>query len=259
MDSRPEHSGGVRMAAGQSRIEESVMEDHFSMMGLWSSMGPVGKGVVIFLFGMSIYSVSVVFEKYFLYRAAVKQSIEYLPVVTKCLKENALKKAVEEAKKHPKGHLSRVMSAGLQEFLNQQDTNVAYDIIGAVNRAQEREVALVMAEMKSKLAGLGTIGATAPFVGLFGTVAGIINAFRGMAATGSGGLGAVSAGIAEALVTTAIGLFVAIPAVWLFNYFTGKVERFQVEMGNSSSELVDFFLKMHGSTVGVGQRAAGAH
>jgi len=80
-----------------------------------------------------------------------------------------------------------------------------------------------------------------------------------MAATGSGGLGAVSAGIAEALINTAIGLFVAIPAVWVFNYFTGRVERFQVEMGNSSSELVDFFLKQHGESVGVGQKTAGAH
>jgi biopolymer transport protein ExbB/TolQ len=235
------------------------MEEHFSIIGLWSSMTIVGKTVVVFLFGMSVYSIAVMFEKGFLYKAAVRQSIEYLPMVTKCLKENNLKKAVEEAKKHPKGHLSRVMSAGLQEFLNQQDNNAAYDIIGAVNRALERENALVMAELKSKLAGLGTIGSTAPFVGLFGTVVGIIGAFRGMAATGSGGLGAVSAGIAEALVTTAIGLLVAIPAVWLYNYFTGRVERFQIEMGNSASELVDFFLKRHGESVGVGQRAAGAH
>ena len=152
------------------------------------------------------------------------------------------------------------MSSGLQEFVNQQENAVAYDVIGAVNRALERENALVMAEMKGKLAGLGTIGSTAPFVGLFGTVVGIIGAFRGMAATGSGGLGAVSSGIAEALVTTAVGLLVAIPAVWLYNYFTSRIERFQVEMGNSSSELVDFFLKKHGAAVGVGtQRTAGAH
>ncbi len=235
------------------------MEDHFSIFGLWTSMTIVGKSVVIFLLGMSVYSIAVMFEKYFLYRAAVKQSIEYLPIVTKCLKEGNLKKAVEEAKKHPKGHLSRVMSSGLQEFVNQQENGTAYDVIGAVNRALERENALVMAELKSKLAGLGTIGSTAPFVGLFGTVVGIIGAFRGMAATGSGGLGAVSAGIAEALVTTAMGLLVAIPAVWLFNYFTSRTERFQVEMGNSSSELVDFFLKMHGKAVGVTQRQAGAH
>ena len=236
------------------------MEDTFSLTGLWVHMTIMGKTVVVMLFVMSVYSISVMFEKFFLYKSAVKQSIDYLPVVTKCLKEGNLKKAVEEAKKHPKGHLSRVMSSGLQEFLNQQENAVAYDVIGAVNRALERENALVMAELKSKLAGLGTIGSTAPFVGLFGTVVGIIGAFRGMAASGSGGLGAVSAGIAEALVTTAVGLLVAIPAVWLFNYFTGRVERFQVEMGNSSSELVDFFLKKHGASVGVGTtKTAGAH
>ena len=108
---------------------------------------------------------------------------------------------------------------------------------------------MTTADFKRGLGGLATIGATAPFIGLFGTVVGIINAFRGMAITGSGGLGAVSAGIAEALVTTALGLFVAIPAVWLYNYFLNRVERFQIEMANSSSELVDFFIKKHGGAM----------
>ena len=93
------------------------------------------------------------------------------------------------------------------------------------------------------LAVLATVGATAPFVGLLGTVVGIITAFQGIAATGSGGLGAVSAGISEALVETALGLVVAIPAVWFYNYLTGRIEYFNVEMDNSSSELVDYFIK----------------
>ena len=99
------------------------------------------------------------------------------------------------------------------------------------------------AELKRGVSGLATIGSTAPFVGLFGTVVGIINAFKGISTEKSTGLGAVAGGISEALVTTAIGLFVAIPAVWMFNYFTGKIEAFDVEMGNSSSELIDYFLK----------------
>jgi len=90
---------------------------------------------------------------------------------------------------------------------------------------------------------LATIGATAPFVGLFGTVVGIINAFKGISSEKSTGLAAVAGGISEALVTTAIGLFVAIPAVWLFNFFTSKMEAFDVEMDNSSSELIDYFIK----------------
>ena len=83
---------------------------------------------------------------------------------------------------------------------------------------------------------------------------GIINAFRGMAVTGSGGIAAVSAGIAEALVTTALGLFVAIPAAWMFNYFQNMLERFQVEMSNAASVLVDFFIKKHGGSDAVGIR-----
>ena len=102
---------------------------------------------------------------------------------------------------------------------------------------------MTTAEMKKGLGNLATISTTAPFVGLFGTVIGIINAFRGMAISGSGGLGAVSAGIAEALATTAFGLVVAIPAVWMYNYFLNKVERFNVEMSNASSQLIDYFIK----------------
>lgn len=230
----------------------------FSLLGMWNTMPLLGKGIATTMMLMSIYSIAVFFEKLLLYRAAVKQSFSFLPVVTKALKEGNLRRAVEEAKKHPKGHLPRVMSAGLQEFLNQQDDPRAYDVVAAVSRALERETALVMAELKSKLGGLGTIGATAPFVGLFGTVVGIINAFRGMAATGSGGLGAVSAGISEALVNTAIGLAVAIPAVWMFNYFTTRVDRFQIEMSNSASELVDFFLKRHAASVGADRSSAAA-
>ncbi|HEY5611553.1 MAG TPA: MotA/TolQ/ExbB proton channel family protein, partial [Thermoanaerobaculia bacterium] len=110
-------------------------------------------------------------------------------------------------------------------------------------RAIERETLMTTAEMRKGLGNLATISTTGPFIGLFGTVVGIIRAFQGMAATGSGGIGAVSAGIAEALATTAFGLFVAIPAVWMYNYFMNKIERFQVEMSNASSELVDYFIK----------------
>jgi len=108
--------------------------------------------------------------------------------------------------------------------------------------------ALTAAEMKKGLGGLATIGSTGPFIGLFGTVMGIVNAFTGMATSGSGGIAAVSAGIAEALITTAFGLLVAIPAVMAFNYFTNRLERFQIEMSNSSAELIDFFLKKHGAS-----------
>ena len=118
--------------------------------------------------------------------------------------------------------------------------------VEASKRALERTEAIVHAELKRGLGGLATIGSTAPFVGLLGTVVGIINAFKGIQSEKATGLAAVAGGISEALVTTAIGLFVAIPAVMMFNYLTGRVEAFDVEMDNSSSELIDYFLKRRG-------------
>src|SRR5436305_10337355 len=122
-------------------------------------------------------------------------------------------------------------------------SDISGEEIEASKRALERAEAIVHAELKRGISSLATIGSTGPFVGLFGTVVGIINAFKGISSEKSTGLGAVAGGISEALVTTAVGLFVAIPAVWMYNYFSGRIEAFDVEMGNSSSELVDYFLK----------------
>jgi len=116
-------------------------------------------------------------------------------------------------------------------------------VVDSVRRAIQRASALTSADLKKGLGVLATVGSTAVFVGLLATTLGVINAFQGIAQTGSGGLGAVSGGISEALVGTAVGLFVAIPAVWFYNYLTGRIEYFNVEMDNSSSELVDYFIK----------------
>jgi biopolymer transport protein ExbB/biopolymer transport protein TolQ len=137
-----------------------------------------------------------------------------------------------------------VVNAGLQEFrAHQVSTEISGDVVDASKRALQRATAIKNAEFRRGLSGLATIGSTAPFVGLFGTTFGIINAFVGMGQEQTAGISAVAAGIAEALVTTAVGLAVAVPAVWLFNYFTSKVDNFVVEMDNSSAELIDFFLK----------------
>ncbi len=122
-------------------------------------------------------------------------------------------------------------------------SDISGEEVAASMRALERAEAIVHAELKRGVTSLATIGSTGPFVGLFGTVVGIINAFKGISNEKSTGLGAVAGGISEALVTTAVGLFVALPAVWAYNYFSGRIEAFDVEMGNSSSELIDYFLK----------------
>jgi biopolymer transport protein ExbB/biopolymer transport protein TolQ len=219
---------------------------------MFAESGWVARLVIIFLLILSVYSIAVMIEKFMTYRAARQQSIDYLPILVKCLKDGNLQSAVDKSKQYNKSHIAKVVSAGLLEFLNQKDETAAksFDVVGAVTRSLERATAITSAELKKGLGGLATIGSTAPFIGLFGTVMGIINAFTGMAQSGSGGLAAVSAGIAEALITTAFGLLVAIPAVMMFNHFTNRLERFQIEMTNSSAELIDFFLKKHGASYG---------
>jgi len=211
---------------------------------LWAQMGVPAKLVVILLFIMSAYSIGVMIDRALAYSAAKKQSRQFAPLVAGALREGKLDEGIKIADRYKKSHLAKVVVAGLQEFqAHQVSTEIPGEEIEASRRALDRSEAIVHAELKRGVSGLATIGSTAPFVGLFGTVVGIINAFKGISQNKSTGLGAVAGGISEALVTTAIGLFVALPAVWAFNYFTNKIEAFDVEMGNSSSELIDYFLK----------------
>jgi len=213
-------------------------------VSLWRQMGILAKIVVVILFIMSGWSIGVMIDRAMAFSAARKQSRAFAPAVAGALREGKIDEAIKVAERNKKSHLAKVVTAGLQEFRAHGDSaDIPGEQIEASKRALERAEAIVHAELKRGVSGLATIGSTAPFVGLFGTVVGIINAFKGISTEKSTGLGAVAGGISEALVTTAIGLFVAIPAVWMFNYFTNKIEAFDVEMGNSSSELIDYFLK----------------
>jgi biopolymer transport protein ExbB len=216
-------------------------------MELWNNMGLLARGVVVLLAIMSIWSIGVMFERYMTYRAARKQSRDFAPAVAEALRTGNIRDAIELAEQNRKSHLAKVVAAGLQEFqAHQGSKDIPGETIEASRRALQRATAIGIEEFKRGLGGLATIGSTAPFVGLFGTTVGIINAFAAMSAGSDTGIGAVAAGISEALVTTAFGLFVAVPAVWMYNYFTGKIESFIVEMDNSSSELIDYFLKRRG-------------
>ena len=218
------------------------------LMEMWNQMGWVAKLVAFILVFMSMWSFGVAIERYYTFMQARKQSKLYAPQVAKHLKEGRLKDAIaiSSSKTYRYSHLAKVVLAGLQEYQFQQDTGGSLtrdDIVDTVRRAIQRATALTSNDLKKGIPSLATIGSTAPFVGLLGTVVGVITAFQGIANSGSGGIGAVSAGISEALVETALGLVVAIPAVWFYNYLTGRIEYFNVEMDNSSSELVDYFIK----------------
>src|SRR3954470_3523203 len=225
-------------------LQESSPAISFDLVKMVGQMTILGKAVVLTLFVMSAWSIGVMIDRAIAFNAARKQSRQFAPAVAGALREGKLDEAIKIADRYKKSHLAKVVVAGLQEFRAHQDSSeIPGEEIEASRRALERSEAIVHAELKRGISTLATIGSTAPFVGLFGTVIGIINAFRGIASEKSAGLGAVSAGISEALVTTAVGLFVAVPAVWMFNLFSSRLEAFDVEMGNSSSELIDYFIK----------------
>lgn len=216
----------------------------FDPLSMWNQMTILGKAVVIVMFIMSAWSIGIMIDRLLAFNAARKQSRQFAPAVAGALREGKLDEAIKIADRYKKSHLAKVVVAGLQEFRAHQDSSeIPGEEIEASKRALDRSEAIVHAELKRGISSLATIGSTAPFVGLFGTVVGIINAFKGIATEKSAGLGAVAAGISEALVTTAVGLFVAVPAVWMYNLFSSQLEAMDVEMGNSSSELIDYFIK----------------
>lgn len=219
----------------------------FDIRSMWSQMGWPARSVVIILALMSAWSIGVMIDRYIAFSQARKQSREFAPAVAGCLKEGKIEEAISVAEQNKRSHLAKVVEAGLQEYRSQSvSSDLSGEQIASSRRACERAEAIVNAELKRGLSSLATIGATAPFVGLFGTTVGIINAFAGMSSAQTAGLAAVAGGISEALVTTAFGLFVAVPAVWAYNAFTNSVEAFQIEMTNSSSELLDYFVKKRG-------------
>ena len=186
------------------------------LMHMWTEMGWVAKAIAVILVIMSMISFGVAIERIYTFAQARKQSKLYAPQVAKHLKDGRLKDAIaiSSSKNYRYSHLAKVVLAGMQEYQFQQESgsNLSReDLVDTVRRAIQRASALTANDLKKGVAALATIGATAPFVGLLGTVVGIINAFQGIAASGSGGLAAVSAGISEALVETALGLVVADP------------------------------------------------
>jgi len=219
----------------------------WDIRSMWGNMGLLAKIVVAILFVLSVYSFGVMIDRFLMYNNARKQSRLFVQQVAGALKDGKLDEAIAIAERNKKSHIAKVVATGLSEFQSASQQVSDEEVIEAAKRGLERSVAIVHAEMKRGLSALATIGSTAPFVGLFGTVVGIINAFKGISTEKSTGLGAVAGGIAEALVTTAFGLLVAVPAVWAYNYFTNKVEAFDVEMDNSSMELINYFILRRGA------------
>jgi biopolymer transport protein ExbB/TolQ len=218
----------------------------FGLIEMWQSMGAVAKTVSFVLISLSIISLYLFIERNLTFARAKTKSQLIAPKLAEMLKNGQIKEALALAsKKENRGsHLARVTAGGLSELLAGKEAHLSIEEqVASAERGCERATTLYNQELKKGLSVLATIATSAPFIGLFGTISGIINAFRGMALTGSGGIGAVAGGIAEALVTTAFGIGVAIIALWCFNLLNTKIDIYDAEMSNTSSQVIDFFMR----------------
>jgi biopolymer transport protein ExbB/biopolymer transport protein TolQ len=217
---------------------------NMSLMELYESMGWFAKGIVYTLLGMSAFSFTVLISKWWAMRKAQGETRKFAPEFSQFLEEDNLGEAIKLAEGYKKSHVARVLGGALSEIRPLiQDGSVTVADINSAERAVEREMLMTIVDLKRGLGVLATVGATAPFVGLLGTTMGIVNSFTGMATSGAGGISAIAAGVAEALITTAIGIGVAIPAVWAYNYFQTKIDNLTAEMTYTSKEMIDYLIK----------------
>jgi biopolymer transport protein ExbB/TolQ len=227
----------------------------FSLLGLWNQMGFVARAVVLILLAMSAYSIAIALERFITFRKGRQRSLGFVAALAPHLRPGGnlddARKLHETWKDAP---LARVIHTGLGEFeqgvsdlgASAGDTVELELLLHGVERSMERAKKRELSGLSRGLPALATISSSAPFVGLFGTVFGIITAFQSMADPsqgGGGGLATVSAGIAEALLTTAVGLAVAIVTVWFYNFFTTKLDQLSALIDDASGELAERLLR----------------
>jgi biopolymer transport protein ExbB/biopolymer transport protein TolQ len=217
---------------------------NMNLQHLWETMPVFAKAIWFILIFMSIWSLAVGGRKWWGMRKAQKETQKFAPEFSQFLEEDNLTEAINLAERYKKSHVARVLGGALAEVKPLiADGSVTVADINSAERSIERHMLIIVTELKRGLAVLATVGATAPFVGLLGTTMGVVNSFTGMASSGSVAMSAISAGIAEALIATAIGLMAAIPAVWLYNFFQTKIDNLVAEMTYVSKEMVDYLIK----------------
>ena len=221
----------------------------FNLETLWNTMSLPVKGTAIFMVILSIYTVYVIIERLVTFSTASKQSISYVLALREHLAKRRVDDALKASQLHGKSPVAKVVESGLralkqgrEALSNEGPEDVGhFDIVDSVNRAIDRVKERETSKLRKGLGGLASVASAAPFIGLFGTVLGIINAF-GLLKDG-GSIDTIGPAIAEALIATAFGLLIAIPAAMFFNYFTVRVENMVVDMNDVASEFIDFVLK----------------
>jgi biopolymer transport protein ExbB len=231
----------------------------FTLVGLWHEMGPIARGVVMVLLVMSMYTLGITVERFLSLRKGRRLSLGYVRSIAPLVSGSGqLREALGLDSRFDGSPVARIVGAGLKEWARAAEAEARaaqargtrspearFDRADAVSRTMERVKERELAGLRRGLPVLATVASSAPFVGLFGTVGGIITAFQKLAdpSKGGGGIGTVSAGIAEALITTAVGLAVAIISVWFYNYFIAKIDDITIDIDETASELVDSILR----------------
>jgi biopolymer transport protein ExbB/TolQ len=219
-----------------------------SLIELWGTMGWFAKGIVFLLVAMSVFMATVSLRKWIHLARSRRATLRFSPQFSTALSAVDFAAAEQLVAANSKSHLAnafRRVFSNINEY--SRDAELTAAEVASVQRVIELNTLEQISGFRRGLGALATIGATAPFVGLLGTTMGVVNSFTGMAAAGSGGLAAVSAGIAEALITTAIGIGVALPAVWLYNYFINRIDFIGMEITYATKEFMDFLHRYEAS------------
>ncbi|RKH69511.1 MotA/TolQ/ExbB proton channel family protein [Corallococcus sp. AB049A] len=211
---------------------------NFTLAGLWTHMGPVAQLIVIAMGVMSMVSLLILAERTIVFRASRIHSRRYAAQLESLLANGDFDAAADVKTEKDVGYLGRTIRAGLTAY-SISATDSRDEVMESVARSLERQAQRELQSLKRGLGHLATVGSTAPFVGLLGTTIGIVTAFQEMGAANSGGIGTISTGISEALVTTAFGLLVAIPAVMGYNSLQGWVDARAVDLSEASNEFLD--------------------
>lgn len=213
----------------------------FSLAEMWQTMGLPAKIVGAFLLAMGLASLTVFIERLITLRRARGASRRFATEVADDMRAGDIEGVIAEAAKHPQGHLARLVHSALTIYSQARNTqgDAGLTPLERTRRHVERRLEELNGDLRRGLVVLASVGSIAPFVGLLGTVVGIISAFQGIASTGSGGLSSVAAGISEALVETALGLAVAIPAVLAYNYLANAIGRDELALATAGGELID--------------------
>lgn len=219
----------------------------FDLAHIWGSMSLANKAITIFIALMGLLTAAITFERVVALGKSARVSREFAAKVEPALADWNLDAILQIARAHEASNLARLFDALVVKYAQVTTRAVGgMSAIDAVRNESGRRLEVLGAELKRGMPVLATIGSITPFVGLLGTVIGIIAAFQAIGAAGAGGIGTVSAGIAEALIETAFGLAVAIPAVMVFNYLTSRISTVEAALARSAGQLIDEMEYRHG-------------